>query len=114
MVRAQVLQGARQMRFEGLLERGELLQEEAAEMLGISERTFSAVARPVARRGAGGLAQSADRQAVEPADGGCGDPAVGPPGGSRRRDGLRSGHSNLLPSNGGSSFRRQIVEVHLR
>jgi hypothetical protein len=46
------------MRFEGLLERGErgeLLQEEAAEMLGISERTFSAVARPVARRGAGGL-----------------------------------------------------------
>ena len=40
MVRAQVLQGVRQMRFEGLLERGELLQEEAAEMLGISERTF--------------------------------------------------------------------------
>jgi transposase len=28
------------MRFEGLLERGELLQEEAAEMPGISERTF--------------------------------------------------------------------------
>src|SRR5271169_2030702 len=43
MVRAEVLQGVRQMRFEGLLERherGELLQEEAAEMLGISERTF--------------------------------------------------------------------------
>ena len=43
MVRAEVLQGIRQMRFEGLLERherGELLQEEAAAMLGISERTF--------------------------------------------------------------------------
>jgi transposase len=40
MGRAEVLQGVRQMRFEGLLERGELLQEEAAEMLGISERTF--------------------------------------------------------------------------
>lgn len=43
MGRAEVLQGVRQMRFEGLLERherGELSQEEAAEMLGISERTF--------------------------------------------------------------------------
>jgi transposase len=43
MVRAEVLQGVRQMRFEGLLERhegGELSQIEAAEMLGISERTF--------------------------------------------------------------------------
>src|ERR1700746_2574637 len=43
MVRAEVLQGVRQMRFEGLLERherGELSQQEAAEMLGISERTF--------------------------------------------------------------------------
>ncbi|MGC2200584.1 MAG: helix-turn-helix domain-containing protein [Stellaceae bacterium] len=43
MVRAEVLQGVRQMRFEGLLERherGELSQEEAAEMLGVSERTF--------------------------------------------------------------------------
>ena len=43
MGRAEVLQGVRQMRFEGLLERherGELSQEEAAEMLGVSERTF--------------------------------------------------------------------------
>ncbi len=43
MGRAEVLQGVRQMRFEGLLdrhERGELSQEEAAGMLGISERTF--------------------------------------------------------------------------
>ena len=43
MGRAEVLQGVRQMRFEGLLdrrERGELNQEEAGEMLGISERTF--------------------------------------------------------------------------
>ena len=43
MVRAEVLQGVREMRFEALLdrhERGELGQQEAAEMLGISERTF--------------------------------------------------------------------------
>jgi hypothetical protein len=43
MGQAEVLQGVRQMRFEALLdrrERGELNQEEAAEMLGISERTF--------------------------------------------------------------------------
>lgn len=43
MGRAEVLQGVREMRFEALLdrhERGELDQEEAAEMLGISERTF--------------------------------------------------------------------------
>ncbi len=43
MGRGELLQGVRQMRFEGLLERherGELSQEEAAEMLGISERTF--------------------------------------------------------------------------
>src|SRR5437870_2218119 len=43
MGRAEVLQGLREMRFEALLdrhERGELNQEEAAEMLGISERTF--------------------------------------------------------------------------
>jgi transposase len=43
MGRAEVLQGVRQMRLEGLLqrhERGELSQEEAAEMLGVSERTF--------------------------------------------------------------------------
>jgi transposase len=43
MGRAGVLQGVREMRFEGLLdrhERGELSQEEAAEMLGVSERTF--------------------------------------------------------------------------
>lgn len=43
MGRAEVLQGVRAMRFEGLLdrhERGELSQEEAAEMLGVSERTF--------------------------------------------------------------------------
>ena len=43
MVRAEVLQGVREMRFEALLERherGELSQGEAAEMLGIGERTF--------------------------------------------------------------------------
>src|SRR6266853_1039513 len=43
MGRAGVLQGVREMRFEALLdrhERGELNQQEAAEMLGIGERTF--------------------------------------------------------------------------
>src|SRR2546428_10446489 len=43
MGRAGVLQGVRQMRFAGLLERhqrGELSQIEAAEMLGVTERTF--------------------------------------------------------------------------
>src|SRR6201981_980486 len=43
MVRAEVLQGVRQMRFEGLLERherGELSQGEAAEVVGHWERTF--------------------------------------------------------------------------
>jgi Winged helix-turn helix len=43
MGRAGVLQWVRQTRFEGLLERherGELSQAEAAEMLGVSERTF--------------------------------------------------------------------------
>jgi len=43
MGRAGVLQGVREMRFEALLERherGELSQGEAAEMLGIGERTF--------------------------------------------------------------------------
>jgi transposase len=45
MGRAEVLQEIRQMRFEGLLERherGELSQGEAAEMLGVSERTIPA------------------------------------------------------------------------
>jgi transposase len=43
MRRTEVLQGIREMRFEALLERhekGELSQIEAAEMLGITERTF--------------------------------------------------------------------------
>ena len=43
MGRTELLQGIREMRFESLLdrhERGELGQAEAAEMLGISERTF--------------------------------------------------------------------------
>jgi predicted DNA-binding protein (UPF0251 family) len=42
------------MRFEALLERherGELNQEEAAEMLGISERTFAASATGCAMKG---------------------------------------------------------------
>src|SRR5262249_27392894 len=43
MGRAGVVEGVRRMRFEGLLDRhegGELSQQEAAEILGVSERTF--------------------------------------------------------------------------
>jgi transposase len=58
MGRTGVLQGVRQMRFEGLLdrhERGELSQEEAAEMLGISERTFRRWRARLRDEGPGGL-----------------------------------------------------------
>src|SRR5260221_7789594 len=58
MGRAEVLQGVRQMRFEALLdrhERGELNQEEAAEMLGISERTFRRWRDRLREEGPGGL-----------------------------------------------------------
>ena len=58
MGRTEVLQGVRQMRFEGLLdrhERGELSQEEAAEMLGISERTFRRWRARLRDEGPGGL-----------------------------------------------------------
>ncbi len=58
MGRAEVLQGVREMRFEGLLdrhERGELSQEEAAEMLGISERTFRRWRDRLRDEGPGGL-----------------------------------------------------------
>jgi transposase len=58
MGRTEVLQGVRQMRFEGLLdrhERGELNQEEAAEMLGISERTFRRWRDRLRDDGPGGL-----------------------------------------------------------
>ena len=43
MRRSEVLQGVRSMRFEALLDRhegGELSQGEAAELLGVTERTF--------------------------------------------------------------------------
>src|ERR1700736_6963313 len=58
MGRAGVLQGVRQMRFENLLdrhERGELSQIEAAEMLGITERTFRRWRDRLRDGGPGGL-----------------------------------------------------------
>ncbi|MGH7062927.1 MAG: helix-turn-helix domain-containing protein [Stellaceae bacterium] len=58
MGRAEVLQGVRAMRFEGLLdrhERGELSQIEAAEMLGIGERTFRRWRDRLRDEGPGGL-----------------------------------------------------------
>lgn len=66
MGRASVLQGVRQMRFEGLLERwerGELDQAEAAEMLGVSERTFR---RWRDRHGEDGAAGLLDRRIGKP------------------------------------------------
>ena len=58
MGRAEVLQGVRAMRFEALLdqhERGELSQIEAAEMLGIGERTFRRWRDRLRDEGASGL-----------------------------------------------------------
>ena len=78
MGRAEVLQGVRQMRFEALLdrrERGELNQEEAAEMLGISERTFCGWRDRRRDEGRSGFDRPADRQAIEPAGGEGRDPA---------------------------------------
>ena len=72
MGRAEVLQGVRQMRFEGLLdrcERGELNREEAGEMLGISERTFRGWRDRRRDEGRSGFDRPADRQAIEPAGG---------------------------------------------
>ena len=76
MGQAEVLQGVRQMRFEGLLdrrERGELNQEEAGEMLGISERTFRGWRDRLRDEGRSGLI---DRRIGKPS--------------SRRRRGKRS------------------------
>src|SRR5437868_6549963 len=63
------------MRFEGLLERherGELLQGEAAETLGVSERTFRRWRDRLRDEGPAGLR---DRRIGEPPGGGGGDPA---------------------------------------
>jgi hypothetical protein len=71
MVRAEVLQGVRQMRFEGLLERherGELSQAEAAEMLGFRSGRCGAGATGCGTRGrrvcaiAGSASHRADGQ----------------------------------------------------
>ena len=58
MDRARIHEGVRQMRFEGLLERherGDLSQIEAAEMLGMSERTFRRWRDRLREEGCGGL-----------------------------------------------------------
>ena len=62
MVRAEVLQGLREMRFEALLdrhERGGLNQQETAEMPGIGERTFRRWRDRLRDEGAVGLARPA-------------------------------------------------------
>jgi transposase len=66
MDRARVHEGIRQMRFEGLLarhERGELSQGEAAEMLGMGERTFRRWRDRLRDEGPSGLA---DRRLGKP------------------------------------------------
>ena len=66
MDRARVHEGVRQMRFEGLLarhERGELSQGEAAEMLGMGERTFRRWRDRLRDEGPSGLA---DRRLGKP------------------------------------------------
>jgi transposase len=58
MDRARINEGIRRMRFEGLLdryERGEFLQEDAAQMLGVSERTFRRWRDRVKEEGPSGL-----------------------------------------------------------
>src|SRR5258708_25252022 len=72
MDRTHVHEGVRQMRFEGLLdrhERGELSQMEAAEMLGISERSFRRWRDRLREDGPSGLS----------------DPRLGKPSGRRAR-----------------------------
>jgi hypothetical protein len=67
MGRAGVLQGVRQTRFEGLLERherGELSQGEAAEMLGVSERTFRRWRDRLRDEGPQGLRDPGSRRAA--------------------------------------------------
>jgi len=68
MDRARIHEGIRRMRFEALLDRqekGSLSQVEAAEMLGISERSFRRWRDRLARRGAVGAGRPA----------GCGKPS---------------------------------------
>ena len=70
MGRAGVLQEIRKMRFEALLdrhERGELSQIEAAEMLGVSERTFRRWRDRLRDEGPEGLR---DRRIGKPSPGG--------------------------------------------
>lgn len=77
MGRTELLQGIREMRFEALLdrhERGELGQQEAAEMLGISERTFRRWRDRLRDEGPPGLRDRRIGQAVDPQGGGRGDP----------------------------------------
>src|SRR5258708_14392267 len=79
MDRTHVHEGVRQMRFEGLLdrhERGELSQMEAAEMLGISERSFRRWRDRLREDGPSGLS---DRRLGKPSGrraGGAENPAM--------------------------------------
>jgi transposase len=71
MDRARINEGIRRMRFEDLLdrhERGELNQDEAAEMLGISDRTFRRWRDRVRDEGSSGLADRRLRPSSKRAD----------------------------------------------
>src|SRR5260221_6200462 len=76
MDRTHVHEGVRQMRFEGLLdrhERGELSQMEAAEMLGISERSFRRWRDRLREDGPSGLS---DRRLGKPSGRRAGEAAI--------------------------------------
>src|SRR5260221_13066307 len=89
MDRTNVHEGVRQMRFEGLLdrhERGELSQMEAAEMLGISERSFRRWRDRLREDGPSGLSdrrlgKPSGRRARVAADPGMREPVQGSYGG---------------------------------
>ena len=69
MTRVKILQEVRQMRFEELSERRQrwaITMAEAAEMLGVTERTFRRWSGRYDTEGAGGVAGSADRPSRGP------------------------------------------------
>ncbi len=78
MRRTEALQGVRMAMFLNLLNRwesAELNQEEAAELLGVSERTFRRWTRRYEEDGEAGLLDREARQGVGPA--GSGGPGAG-------------------------------------
>src|SRR5258707_15492457 len=102
MDRTHVHEGVRQMRFEGLLdrhERGELSQMEAAEMLGISERSFRRWRDRLREDGPSGLS---DRRLGKPSG-----RRAGGAGGAGRLGRYKGSYAGFT----GKHFPRQLVEA---